>query len=284
MGRVSGKVAFVTGAARGQGRAHAVRLAEEGADIIAVDICQQIDSVPYSLATQDDLEQTAKEVQALGRRVSTARVDVRDQAALDDIVARGIDEMGHIDYLVANAGIFGLAPFWELTDEQWTDMIDVNLTGVWRTAKAVTPHMLERRQGAMVLAASNNSVEGGVTFAHYTAAKHGVLGLTRTFALELAPYNIRVNAICPGAMDTAMLRWSGLYDFMAGHPGGVEDDLKEGARHWHALPRSVINPRSAANAALFLLSDEAADVTGVYLHVDAGHEVLPGINQSPAAL
>jgi SDR family mycofactocin-dependent oxidoreductase len=284
MDRVAGKVAIVTGAARGQGRAHAVRLAEEGADVIAIDICEQIGSVPYPLATESDLQQTVKSIESLGRRAMGVVADVREQSALDDVVANGISTFGKIDYLVANAGIFGLAPFWEISDSEWDDMLAVNLTGVWRTAKAVAPHMMERRQGAMVLAASNNSVEGGVTFAHYTAAKHGVLGLTRVFALELAPYNVRVNAICPGAMDTAMLRFPGLYDFMAGHPGGTEEDLQQGARHWHALPRSVINPKSAANAALFLLSDEAADVTGVYLHVDAGHEILPGINQSPADL
>jgi SDR family mycofactocin-dependent oxidoreductase len=283
MGRVSDKVALITGAGKGQGRAHAVRLAEEGADLVLVDICRQIDSVAYPLATPDDLDQTARQVEALGRRAVTGVADVRDQAALDAVVKQAIAELGKIDLVVANAGIWTLARFWELTDEQWEDSTAVNLTGVWRTAKAVAPHMIERREGAMVLISSSNGYEAGANCAHYTAAKHGVIGLMRTIALELAPYGVRCNVVCPGAMNTDMLRWQGAYDMMAGHPGASADQLDRAGHHWTALAHhGLLEPsETTSQAVLWLLSDEAKAVTGTVLPVDGGHNVLPGLNPSP---
>lgn len=282
MGRLDGKVALVTGAARGQGRAHATTLAREGADIIAVDIADQISTVRYPMSQPDDLAETARQVEELDRRALPVQADVRSQTALDEAVARGVTEFGQIDILVANAGIYSLAPFWKLTEEQWDDMLGVNLTGVWKSAKAVAPHMIERRTGAIVLTSSVNGLEPGLNYAHYVSAKHGVIGLMRTVALELAPYAVRCNAVCPGAIDTGMTNWQGAYNMFAGHDQGTRDDLVQGARHFHALAGSnVLPPEVIANAALWLVSDESAQVTGVAMPVDAGHMLLPGVNQSP---
>lgn len=277
-----GKVALVTGAARGQGRAHALTLARHGADIIAVDIVDQVDSVPYPLATPEDLAETSGQIEELDRRVVSIKADVRSQEQLDAAVSRGLAEFGQIDILIANAGIWSLKPFWELTEQDWNDMIGTNLSGVWRSAKAVAPHMIERQTGAIVLTSSVNGLEPGMNYAHYVTAKHGVIGLMRNVALELAPYGIRCNAICPGAIDTGMTNWQGAYDMFAGKPGGTRQDLLVGSKSFHALKGAgILNPQVLADAALWLVSDGAAAVTGVALPVDAGHMVLPGINMAP---
>lgn len=195
----------MTGAARGQGRAHALTLARHGADIIAVDIASQIDSAPYGLSTPDNLAQTASDIEALDRRVLGVQADVRSQDQLDAAVSRGLAEFGQIDILIANAGIWAMAPFWEITETQWADMIGTNLSGVWRSAKAVAPHMIERKTGAIVMTSSVNGLEPGMNYAHYVTAKHGVIGLMRNVALELAPHGIRCNAISPGAIDTGAI-------------------------------------------------------------------------------
>jgi SDR family mycofactocin-dependent oxidoreductase len=265
------------------GRAHAVALAREGADVVACDLLDEIASVPYGLARAEDLRETADEVERLGRRVIAAEVDVRDQGQLDGLVARTIDELGGVDILVANAGIWSMDPFWQLTDEKWQDMIDVNLTGVWRSAKAVAPHMIERRRGAMVLISSSNGLEGASAYAHYVAAKHGVIGLMRSIALELGPHDVRCNAVCPGTIDTPINNWQGAYDMMAGRPGGTREDLVEGTRHWSILAgRSVLPATAVSNAVVWLVSDESADITGVALPVDGGHMILPGFNPAPS--
>ena len=283
MGRLDGKVALITGAARGQGRAHAVRLAEEGADIVAADIAADIESVPYGMARADDLEKTVARVEGLGRRGFAVRADVRSQEDLDRAVERGISELGGIDVLVANAGINSLSPFWEMTEEMWRDMIDINLSGVWRSAKAVAPHMIERRQGAIVMTASQASFEPTALIAHYASAKHGVIGLMRNVALELAPYDVRCNAVAPGAIDTAMINNTRLYELFAG--GGAEPTREaafESIRHYNLLNgRSMLPPEAVSNAVLWLASDEAEHVTGVALRVDAGHTILPGYNPNP---
>jgi SDR family mycofactocin-dependent oxidoreductase len=282
MGSLDGKVALVTGAARGQGRAHALTLARHGADIIAIDVAEQISTVRYPMATPDDLATTAAAVEDLDRRVVSVQADVRSQDQLDAAVAQGLAELGRIDILIANAGIWAIKPFWELSETQWSDMIDTNLSGVWRSAKAVTPHMIERGSGAIVMTSSVNGLEPGMNFAHYVAAKHGVIGLMKNVALELAPYGIRCNAICPGAIDTGMTNWQGAYDVYAGHPGGTHDDFVAGGRSFHALKgQAFMDPQVLADAALWLVSDGAAVVTGVALPVDAGHLLMPGMNMSP---
>lgn len=282
MANLEGKVALVTGAGRGQGRSHALTLARNGADIIAVDIADQIDTVPYGLSTPDDLAQTASEIEALDRRVLSVQADVRSQEQLDAAVSGGLAEFGQIDILIANAGIWGMVPFWEITEAQWGNVIGTNLSGVWRSAKAVAPHMIERKTGAIVMTSSINGLEPGMNYAHYVTAKHGVIGLMRNVALELAPYGIRCNAICPGAIDTGMTNWQGAYDMFAGHEGGTREDLLVGGKSFHALKGAgMLDPQVLADAALWLVSDGAAAVTGVALPVDAGHMLLTGINTAP---
>ena len=235
MGMLDGKVALITGGARGQGRAHAVTCAREGADVIITDVIDQLPTVPYKLATKDDLDETVRLVEAYGRRVIAVKADVRSQEQLDAAVTAGIAEFGKIDILIANAGIWTLGAFWELTDEQWDEMIGVNLTGVWKAAKAVAPHMIERRSGSIVIIASVNALEAGQYTAHYVAAKHGLIGLMRNIALELAPYGIRCNAISPGAVKTPMTNHQGAWDMFAGHPGGTEEDMTEAGHHYTLL-------------------------------------------------
>lgn len=282
MGLLDGKVVFITGGARGQGRAHAVVSAREGADIVIVDIADQIASVHYPMAIQEDLAETVRQVEALDRRAIAVTADVRSQSELDAAVAKGIQEFGHIDILIANAGIWELGMFWEITDEQWQDTVDVNLTGVWRSAKALAPHMIERQSGSIVITSSINGLEGGANYAHYTASKHGLVGLMRTIALEMAPFGIRCNTIHPGAVNTPMHHHQRTYDMFAGHPGGTYDDMIEGGYHYGALKGTTfMAPEAMANAALFLNSHLAENVTGVTLPVDAGHLLLTGSNPSP---
>lgn len=282
MARLEGKVAFITGAARGQGRTHATTLAREGADIVAVDTAEKFETVAYEMASKDDLDQTVGMVEDLDRRCVAVQADVRSQEQLDQAVEKGISEFGKIDILLANAGILSLSPFWEMPEQQWNDVIDTNLTGVWKSCKAVVPHMIERRQGAIVMTASVNGLEPAPNYAHYVAAKHGVIGLMRNVALELAPYGVRCNAVCPGAIDTGMTNWQGIYDLFAGQEGGTREDFEEGARSFHALAgRSVLPPEVVSNAVLWLVSDEAEHITGVELPVDAGHMILPSVNVAP---
>lgn len=284
MGLLDGKVALITGGSRGQGRAHAVTCAREGADVVIVDTLDQIDSVQYPMAQQSDFDETVRQVEALDRRIVPVEGDVRKQADLDAAVSKGIAELGRIDILIANAGIFSLAPAHELTDEQWDDMIAVNLTGVWKSAKAVLPHMMENGGGSIVMTSSINGLEPGANYVHYCAAKFGVVGIMKTLALEYAPHGIRVNSIHPGAILTPMTSWQGAWDMMSGKPAGegTEEDMLEAGYHFHALKgQGFLNPQRIADAALFLNSDLASSVTGVTLPVDAGHVLIPGVNMNP---
>jgi SDR family mycofactocin-dependent oxidoreductase len=279
---LQGKVALVTGAARGQGRSHAVTLARAGADIIAADICAPVATAPYPMATREDLDTAVAEVEKLDRRALPVECDIRSSEQLDAAVAAGLAEFGRIDILVANAGIWGLGRLWELTDEQWQEMLDINLTGPWRSIKAVVPAMIDNGGGSIVLTSSVNGFEAGGGMTHYVAAKHGVLGLMRNAALELGQYNIRCNAVCPGIVDTQMNDWPGAYDMMAGHPGGTPADRQYAAYNWSVLARrGLLKPSTISKAVLWLASDDAADVTGVALPIDGGHAILPGINPDP---
>jgi SDR family mycofactocin-dependent oxidoreductase len=280
MGRLAGRVALVTGAARGQGRAHAVALAAEGADIAALDICAQVDTVPYRMATPEDLAATAAEVEALDRRVLARQADARDQGRLDSAVAEAVAELGGIDIVVINHGIWTRAPLWDLDDQTWQDMIEVNLTGVWRTLKAVAAHLITRGRGSIIITSSVNGREAQAGSAHYTAAKHGVLGLMKTAALEFAPHGVRVNAILPGFVDTDMTNWQGAWDMTSGHPGGTRAEHEVAARHWHAFG-GLIAPEEISGAVVFLASDEAARITGIEMPVDSGHLALSTFNPAP---
>ncbi len=282
MGLLDGKVALITGGARGQGRAHALVSAREGANVVVVDIADQMGSVPYAMARPGDLDETVRQVEALGRRAIAVAADVRSSEELDAAVAQGIAELGQIDILIANAGIWTQARFWELTDDQWDETIAVNLTGVWRSVKAVTPHMIERQAGSIVITSSIAGIETGKDYAHYVASKHGVLGLMKNVAMELAPYGIRCNAVCPGAINSPMTNNPHAWNRLAGHEGGSEEDYLKGGSHYSALKgTSFMAPEVIANAALFLNCELAAKVTGVTLPVDGGHLVLDRINVNP---
>jgi (+)-trans-carveol dehydrogenase len=272
MGRVEGKVAFITGGARGQGRSHAVRLAQEGADIVIVDSCEDVPTSAYAMATTADLEETAGMVEALGRRVLARRADVREQGALDAVVAEALDVLGPIEIVSANAGVANFGRSWELTDEQWNDVLGIDLTGVWRTTKAVVPSMIDAgRGGSIVLTSSAGGVQGIQNFAHYVAAKHGVVGLMKTLANEVAEHRIRVNALLPGTVLTPMAMNEPAYKlFRPDLEAPTLDDVKDAMQSMHAIPIPWLEPVDVSNAILWLSSDEARYVTGVALPIDAG--------------
>ncbi len=273
-GRVEGKVAFVTGAARGLGRAHAVRLAQEGADIIAVDVCKRISSnEDIPAASPEHLAETTDLVKNLGRRIVAEEVDVRDYDALKQVVDSGVEQLGRLDIVVANAGIGnGGATLDKTSEADWTDMIDVNLAGVWKTVKVAVPHLLEGgRGGSIILTSSVGGLKAYPHTGHYIAAKHGVIGLMRTFAVELGQHNIRVNAVCPTNVNTPLFMNEGtmkLFRPDLENPG--PDDLAVAAQFMHVLPVGWVEPEDVANAVLFLASDESRYITGLPVTIDAG--------------
>jgi SDR family mycofactocin-dependent oxidoreductase len=279
MGLLDGKVVLITGGARGQGRAHALASAREGADVVVTDLGSDIASVPYALGAKDELEETVRLVEQLGRRALGVVADVRSQQDMDEAVRRGIGELGKIDALIANAGILSVGPVWELSDEQWQDMLDVNLTGVWRSVKAVVPHMIERRSGSIVLTSSQNGEEPEEGVGHYTAAKHGVLGLMKAVAQEVARHDVRCNAVKPGFIVSAMTTWPEMLDGYAGAKGaGTMEHVVKAGYNYNALPRPAMEPEAVARVALFLNSELAQGMTGVALDIDGGHRMLPHMN------
>lgn len=264
---LAGKVAFITGAARGQGRAEALRLAADGADIIAIDLCDQIDSVPYPLATRDDLAATVKLVEETGARIVAQQADVRDEQALRAALRTGVEQLGRLDIVVANAGI---APMQSGSDG-WRDVIDVNLTGVHHTVEAAIPIMVEQGEGGSIVLISSAAgligVGGGDRGSlGYTAAKHGVVGLMRAYANFLAPHSIRVNTIHPTGVDTPMIN----NEFTRGWLKHIAEELNAPTDFSNALPVQVIQSEDVANAVAWLVSDQARYITGVTLPVDAG--------------
>jgi len=269
-GRLEGKVAFVTGAARGQGRSHAVRLAEEGADIIAIDLCEDVNSIPFPLATPEDLEQTVKEVESLGRRIVASKVDVRDLSAVQDALSRGVDALGQLDIVCANAGVVSYGMSHEIDAETWRDVIDINLTGVWHTAKAAAPILLDAAKGgSMVFTASAAGLFGMETIAHYSASKHGVVGLAKSMALELAPHGIRVNCVCPSSVNTPMTQNQATFDLLSREiPNATYEQVKAAFASVHPMGFSWVEPVDVSNAVLFLASDEARYISGVALPID----------------
>jgi (+)-trans-carveol dehydrogenase len=272
VGRVAGKVAFITGAARGQGREHAIRLAEEGADIIAVDVCGDIDGAPYPLATEADLDETAALVEKLDRRIVTAKADVRDLDGLGAALQQGIDELGRPDIVIANAGISGSpAPAALIEEAAWQTMFDINITGVWHTTKVAVPHMSDGRGGSIILVSSMLGLRGGGYMAHYASAKHAVVGLMNSLANELAPQWIRVNSIHPGNILTPMIDNEQFHRTL--RPDLDEPSMADAAEligHFHMLPVPYFEARAVSNAVLFLASDEAKYITGAALPIDAG--------------
>ncbi|HVB52145.1 MAG TPA: mycofactocin-coupled SDR family oxidoreductase [Acidimicrobiales bacterium] len=277
MGRLDGKVAFITGAARGQGRSHAVRLAQEGADIIAIDIAAQIDSVPYQLATQEDLNETVQQVEALGRQIVASEADVRDYDQLCTALDAGVKELGRLDIVSANAGIISFSKLDILEEQAFRDVVDVNLTGVWHTAKAAIPHLRAGGEGgSIVITSSSGGLRAAQNIGHYVAAKHGLVGLMRTLALELAPDNIRVNSLHPTAVNTDLVLNNAVYRLFA--PDLPEDQLNESiyaerSLVLNALPVPWVEAIDVSNALLWLASSEARFVTGVALPIDAGANI-----------
>ena len=271
-GRVENKVAVITGAARGQGRTHAVRLAEEGADIIAVDICGPVEGVGYPASTSDDLAETVALVQKHGRRAVAREADVRNFEELRGAVADGVAELGRLDIVCANAGIATFGQALDLSEDSWQTMIDVNLTGVWHTVKAAVPHIIEGdRGGSVILTSSAAGLKGFMNCGHYTAAKHGVVGLMRTLTGELAPHRIRVNTIHPTNVRTTMFLNEDTYHLFA--PAVVnptQDDVIDVATMMNYLPIPWVDPEDISAAVLFLASDDARYITGVALPIDAG--------------
>ncbi|NOQ59793.1 mycofactocin-coupled SDR family oxidoreductase [Mycolicibacterium fortuitum] len=271
-GRLTNKIALITGAARGIGRAQAVRFAEEGAAIIAVDVCGPIDTVHVPSSTPDDLAETASLVERAGGRVVTEIVDVRDSEELRAAADRGAAELGGIDIVCATAGVTSRGNAVELSEAAWRTMLDVNLTGVWNTCTASAPHLISRGAGSMVLVSSIAGLRGLIGVAHYTAAKHGVVGLMRSLAHDLAPHGVRVNCVHPTNVDTPLIQndlvRSGFRPDLDRPP--TRDEFAAAATRMNLLAVPWVQPVDVANASLFLASDEARYITAVSLPVDAG--------------
>jgi SDR family mycofactocin-dependent oxidoreductase len=266
-GRVEGKVAFVTGAGRGQGRSHAIRLAEEGADIIAVDVLEDYKTVPYGMSTPDDLAETVKQVEALDRRIISAKADVRDAAALKAAVDEGVAQLGRLDIVCANAGICTVQTWDQVTPQVWQDTLDTNLTGVWNTMVTAVPHLIANGGGSIICTSSTAGIKGLPFLAPYVAAKHGVVGIAKTMANELAAHHIRVNTVHPTGVDTPMGTGLGGLDALIGK------DPNLGPIFMNTYPIEIVEPRDISNAVLFLASDEARYVTGLEFTVDAGNTI-----------
>lgn len=271
---LQGKVAFITGGARGQGRAHAIRLARDGADVLLIDNLADVATVPRAGATQAELDETVTAVESLDRRAFARRVDVRDLDALHAAVDEGVAELGRLDIVVANAGIMAQPRLsWELSAQEWNTTVDINLTGVWHTTKVAIPHILAGgRGGAIVLTSSVAGLKGYPAYSNYVAAKHGVLGLMKTLAQELGPSNVRVNALLPSTVNTPMVQYE---EFWKAIRPDLEnptlEDAKEVFNQWVLLPDAgYVEVRDTAAAVAWLVSDEARFVTGMELRVDGG--------------
>ncbi|GAA3204594.1 mycofactocin-coupled SDR family oxidoreductase [Actinocorallia longicatena] len=272
-GRVEGKVAFITGAARGQGRSHALRLAQEGADIIAIDLCEQVEGVPFAMSTPEDLQETADLVTKLGRKIITAKADVRDFDAVKAVVDEGVEQFGRLDIIAANAGIGSEGNSLDkLGEKAWRDMIDINMTGVWLSAKAGIPHIIAGgRGGSIVLTSSVGGLKAYPNVGHYVTAKHGVVGIMRTLAVELGQHNIRVNSVHPTQVNTPMVMNEQTFKmFRPDLENPTKDDFAMASQFIHVLQTPWVEPEDISNAVLFLSSDEGRYITGVALPIDAG--------------
>jgi SDR family mycofactocin-dependent oxidoreductase len=266
MGKLDGKVAVITGGGRGQGRSHAVRLASEGADIVVCDITEQVGSVMFPTGRPGDLDETVAEVEKTGRRCVAIEADVRSTANMNRLADTAVNEFGRIDFLLANAGILSLSDTtWELTDEQWDDMIDINLTGVFKACRAVVPHIRAGGNGgSIIITSSIAGLKGVAGCTHYAAAKHGIVGLMRTLARELAPEGIRVNTLHPTGVDSPMSN----NDYF---PPWLDEHKELGdAMRGNLMPVDAMPEADVSAVVSFLCSDEAKWITGVTLPVDAG--------------
>jgi SDR family mycofactocin-dependent oxidoreductase len=270
-GRLAGKTALITGVARGQGRSHAVALAREGADIFGVDMCAPVESVAYALSTAEDLAETARLVAHTGRRIETYIGDVRSSADMRAATEQAASTFGKIDIVVANAGIWTPGSVWEMDDQTWQDMIDINLTGVFNTVRFAIPQMIERKSGSLVLISSTCGVKALGWMPHYNAAKHGVMGLTRSLALDLGPYFVRANAILPSTVNTPMIMNEPSYKiYRPDLENPTREEAMSGFYAHNAMPVPYVEPEDVSEAVLFLASDASRYITGIGLPVDLG--------------
>jgi (+)-trans-carveol dehydrogenase len=275
MGRFDDKVVFVSGAARGQGRAHAIRFAQEGADIIAVDACVNHAGLEYPMSTEADLAETVRLVRAEGRRIVAGKADVRSQAELDGVVGEGVSEFGRIDVVLANAGVLSMAEnSWTMTEDQWTTVVDTNLGGAWRTCKAAIPTMIEgNRGGSIIITGTSNGYRNEQGHASYNAAKLGLVGLSRTLAGELGQYNIRVNTVHPSIVRTPLIWNDVIVPLMC--PGETmatidEDDYYERIEFLHDV-KGVMQPSDVSELMVFLASDAGRFITATEVLTDGGY-------------
>ncbi len=276
MGDLAGRVAFVTGAARGQGRAYAVRLAREGADVIISDICAPVsDTIPYVGATPEELEETARLVEAEGRGVLSRTVDIRDDVALRQLVADGVERFGRLDVLVANAGVLSWGRLWELSDEQWNTVIDVNLTGTWRTLRAVIPAMIDAGNGgSIVIISSSAGLKATPGNGHYAASKHGLTSMTNTLALELGEYSIRVNSVHPYSIATPMIQNDAMLAVLGKHHSYLHSfapmPYQPPAKDSGAKRSDFMSPEEAAEVVVWLAGDRSGLLSGSQISIDRG--------------
>jgi SDR family mycofactocin-dependent oxidoreductase len=275
-GALEGRVAFVTGAARGQGRAHAARLAAEGADIIAIDICRAIsDTITYPAPTSEDLAETVRLVEAEGRKVLAREVDIRDLAALQQVVADGVEQFGRLDVVVANAGVLSWGRMFEMSEEQWDTVIDVNLNGTWRTIRAAVPAMIEAGNGGSIIVVSSSAgIKATPGNGHYSASKQGLVALTNALAIEVGEFGIRVNSIHPYSIDTPMVEPEAMMEIFGKYPAflhsfkpmpyhPINHDGKKGLQEF-------MTPEEVSDVVAWLAGDGSATISGSQIAVDRG--------------
>lgn len=273
---LEGRVALITGAARGQGRAHAVRLASEGADIIAIDVCKPVsDTVTYPMPTSEDLAETVRLVEATGRKVLAREVDIRDLAAQQQLVADGIEQFGRLDIVVANAGILSWGRIWEMTEEQWDTVIDVNLNGTWRTIRAAVPAMIEAGNGgSIVIVSSSAGTKATPGNAHYAASKHGLVALTNALAIEAGEFGIRVNSIHPYSIDTPMVEPEAMMKIFAQFPAFLHSfspmPYKPVAHDGKPGLQEFMTAEEVSDVVAWLAGDGSATISGSQIAVDRG--------------
>lgn len=274
-GTLEGRVAFVTGAARGQGRAHAVRLADEGADIIAIDVCAPVDdTITYPSATSEDLAETVSAVEATGRKVLAREVDIRDLAAQQQVVADGVEQFGRLDIVVANAGVLSWGRIFEMSPEQWDTVVDVNLNGTWRTIRAAVPAMIEAGNGgSIIIVSSSAGLKATPGNGHYAASKHGLVALTNSLALEVGEYGIRVNSIHPYSIDTPMIEPQAMAEVFSKYPSYLHSFAP---MPLHPVGQGVeglstfMTPEEVSDVVAWLAGDGSATLSGSQIAVDRG--------------
>jgi SDR family mycofactocin-dependent oxidoreductase len=272
MGKLEGQVAVVTGGARGQGRSHAIHIAREGADVVICDSCQDVDAVRYPMATDEDMEETVRLVEKEGRRCIAVHADVRDYDQVQAVTDRAAEEFGKIDILIANAGVMRLNPIQDHTPDMWRAVVDTNLTGVYHAMHAVAPHLIRNNYGRIVATASTMARGAAGNSVSYVAAKWGVVGMVKSVAQDLAPWNVTVNAVAPTSVSTHMVHNQDLYGFFRPDlENPTMEDVREAFKILNVIPVSWLEPEEVSKSILFLLSEDAKYITGSVIDINAGH-------------